>query len=149
MLKGYRKAAGCPSTCQQPIGEEAEVPSGYWQKLGDCGLFPLNCKISIYINKKSKIHCNLKTRRTPLLIIFLSHFTTFILTQTGCDSPFKLAEKIHKEDFTLNVRQRDQESICRGVHYEFWRRFFAKRDYSWELVTLYCMSKVLKPSNMY
>jgi hypothetical protein len=34
LLKGYRKAAGkCPNTCHQPIGKEAEFPSGYWQNV--------------------------------------------------------------------------------------------------------------------
>jgi uncharacterized protein (DUF39 family) len=34
-LKGYRKAAGkCPNNRYQPIEQEAELPSGYWQKRG-------------------------------------------------------------------------------------------------------------------
>jgi hypothetical protein len=33
ILRGYRKAAGkCPNSRLQPIGEKAELPSGYRQK---------------------------------------------------------------------------------------------------------------------
>jgi hypothetical protein len=53
--KGFRKADGkCPNTCHQPIGEEAELPSGCRQKCGNFHSFPLKCCISVYINKKSK-----------------------------------------------------------------------------------------------
>jgi hypothetical protein len=38
ILKGYKKAAGkCPITHHQPIVEEEELLSGYWQKHGNFG----------------------------------------------------------------------------------------------------------------
>jgi hypothetical protein len=46
---GFRKAAGkCPNTRRQPIGEEAELPSGYGKKRGNFRSFPLKCYISVY-----------------------------------------------------------------------------------------------------
>jgi hypothetical protein len=55
ILKGYRKAARkCPNTCNQPIGEEAEFPSGYWQKRGNFHPFSLKGRISAHIYQKSK-----------------------------------------------------------------------------------------------
>jgi hypothetical protein len=60
LLKGYRKAAWkCPNIDYQPIGEEAELARGYWQKLGNLHLFPLKCCISVCINKKLKTHCKI------------------------------------------------------------------------------------------
>jgi hypothetical protein len=59
MPKGYWKASrqllkdiGSPYTLPQLIGEEAELPSNYWQKHGNFRLFPLKRCISVYINKK-------------------------------------------------------------------------------------------------
>jgi hypothetical protein len=38
ILKEFREATGkCPNTCCQPIGEEVELPSSYYQ---NCGKFP-------------------------------------------------------------------------------------------------------------
>jgi hypothetical protein len=48
--KGYRKAARkCPNTRNQPIGEEAAFPSGYWQKCGNFHPFSLKDHISVHI----------------------------------------------------------------------------------------------------
>jgi hypothetical protein len=50
ILKGYRKAAGkCPNTRNQPIGEQAAFPSGYWQKRGNFHPFSLKDRISVHI----------------------------------------------------------------------------------------------------
>jgi hypothetical protein len=57
IVKGYRKAIGkwkCPNTRCQPIGEEAELPSGYWLQHGNFHSFPLMRCISVYINKIPK-----------------------------------------------------------------------------------------------
>jgi hypothetical protein len=42
-----------PLFCK-PIGEEAALPSGYWQKHGNLYLFPLQRCISVYRENKSK-----------------------------------------------------------------------------------------------
>jgi hypothetical protein len=48
--KGYRKAAEKrPNTCKQPIGEEGEFPSGYWQKHGNFHPFSLKGSGSVRI----------------------------------------------------------------------------------------------------
>jgi hypothetical protein len=48
ILKGYRKAAGkCPNTRYRPLGEEAELLSGYWQKRGNFHPFSLKHHISV------------------------------------------------------------------------------------------------------
>jgi hypothetical protein len=40
-LKGLHKAAGkYQNTCRQPVGQEAELPSGYQQKRGNFRSFP-------------------------------------------------------------------------------------------------------------
>jgi hypothetical protein len=55
ILKGCRKAAGkCPTTFNQPTGEEGEFPSGYWQKCGNFHPFSLKGCISVFIFLKSK-----------------------------------------------------------------------------------------------
>jgi hypothetical protein len=51
ILKEYGKTAGkCSNTCCQPIGEEAELPSGYRQEQ-TISLHPLKCCMSLYITK--------------------------------------------------------------------------------------------------
>ncbi len=55
ILKGYRKAAEkCPNTCHQAIGEEAELPSGYWQKIWQFLL--ISFEVFFYIYKKTNSH---------------------------------------------------------------------------------------------
>jgi hypothetical protein len=50
ILKGYRKAARkCPNYSCHPIGEEIELPSGYWQKHGNFHSFSLKQYVSVYI----------------------------------------------------------------------------------------------------
>jgi hypothetical protein len=50
ILKGYKKATGkCPNTCNQPKGEQAAFPSGYWQKRVNFHPFPLKESISVHI----------------------------------------------------------------------------------------------------
>jgi hypothetical protein len=47
--KGYRKAARkCPNTCNYPIGEEEEFPSGYWQKYSNFHPFSLQGRVSAH-----------------------------------------------------------------------------------------------------
>jgi hypothetical protein len=49
ILKRHRKAAGkFPNTRYQPIGEEEEFPSGYWQKLRSFHPFSLKGRISVH-----------------------------------------------------------------------------------------------------
>jgi hypothetical protein len=55
ILKGYGKVdRECPNTSRQPIGKEAELPSGYQQKRGNFCSFTLKRCISVFINKKLK-----------------------------------------------------------------------------------------------
>jgi hypothetical protein len=54
MPKGYLAASGkflkgMPKTCNQPIGEKGEFPSGYWKKRGNFHPFSLKGCISVYI----------------------------------------------------------------------------------------------------
>jgi hypothetical protein len=48
--------AGCDEKAWngQPIGDEAELPMGYWQKCCDFQLFSLKSCIPVYIHRKSK-----------------------------------------------------------------------------------------------
>jgi hypothetical protein len=49
ILKGYRKAAvKFPDNHCLPIGEEAELPSCYWQKHGNFIAFSLKRYVSVY-----------------------------------------------------------------------------------------------------
>jgi hypothetical protein len=83
------KAAGkCPNTYRQPRGEEAELPSGCWQKHGNFRSFPLNCYIFVYINKKSKTHRKiLETLSGSSPKYFLSHHATVGQAQTCATVP--------------------------------------------------------------
>jgi hypothetical protein len=88
-LEGYSKAAGkYPNTCHQPIGEEAELPSGYWQKRGSFCSFLLRRCISVYKNNKSKTNRKIfKTLSGYFPNYFLSHQTTFSQTQMSVTAP--------------------------------------------------------------
>jgi hypothetical protein len=89
IFEGYSKAAGkYPNTRHQPIGEEAELPSGYWQKRSSFCSFPLKGCISVYKNNKSKTHRKIfKTLSSYFPKYFLSHQTTFNQTQMGVKAP--------------------------------------------------------------
>jgi hypothetical protein len=56
------KAAGkCPKTHCQPIGEEAELPSGSWQKQGNFHPFSLrHCVFRLHLLKVAGAVENLK-----------------------------------------------------------------------------------------
>ncbi len=72
ILKGYKKVAGkCPNTRNRPIGEEAEFPSGYWQKLGNFRSFSLKGCISVHIFHKSKELLNFCKCSAALFLILL------------------------------------------------------------------------------
>jgi hypothetical protein len=49
-------AEKCPNTGHQPIGEEAELPSGYWQKFANFCSFPLK----VCISKRRVQYCDKK-----------------------------------------------------------------------------------------
>jgi hypothetical protein len=82
---GYRKAAGkCPNTSCQPIGEEAELPTGYWQKRGNFHPCSLKRCVSVYIYQKSKeLWKILKTHSASSPIFAFSNHATISQTQTG------------------------------------------------------------------
>ncbi len=107
--KEYRKAAGkCPNACCQPIGEQAELPSGCRQNRGNFHSFPLNCHISIFIEKKSKAHWKiLKSLSGSSPKYFLSHLTNFSQTQTGATVPLR----------TVLGHQRDMKKARTPNHY--------------------------------
>jgi hypothetical protein len=51
ILKGFRKAAGKFTNYRyHPIGEEIELPSGYWQKCGNFHPFSMKQYVSVYID---------------------------------------------------------------------------------------------------
>ncbi len=88
-IKGYRKAAGkCSNTCRQPIGEEAELPSGYQQKCGNLLPFSLKCHVSVtFITYKSKELWRILKHTPPYFA--LSNHSNFCLAQTGATVPLK------------------------------------------------------------
>jgi hypothetical protein len=50
ILKGYWKAAGkCPNARRQPMGDKAELLSGYWLKHGNFHPFSLKQSVSVHI----------------------------------------------------------------------------------------------------
>jgi hypothetical protein len=62
----------------QPIGEKAELPSGYWQKCGNFHPFFLKRRFSVYINKKSIEEWEILISFSgPSPIFVLSFHTTF------------------------------------------------------------------------
>jgi hypothetical protein len=92
ILKVYWKAAGkCPYSCCQPIGDEAELFSGYWLKHGNFHLFSLKQRVSVYIYKKSKEQGKIfKTLSGSSPIFALSIHTTFSQTQIGATIPLMM-----------------------------------------------------------
>jgi hypothetical protein len=91
ILTEFRKAAGkCPNTRHQPIGEEAELPSGYQQKHGNLLPFSLKCRVSVYIYYKSKELSRIfKTPSGSYSIFALSNHITFSQAKTGATVPLK------------------------------------------------------------
>jgi hypothetical protein len=91
ILKGCKKAAGkCPNTCNQPIGEEGEFPSGYRQERGNFHLFYLKGPISVFIFLKSKGAVKFFLNAQQLFShLVLSNHTTFSQTQTGATVPLR------------------------------------------------------------
>jgi hypothetical protein len=75
LKKGIGKLLGtAPCICHQPIGEEAEWPSGYWKKHGNFRSFFLKpCFLFIFIKNEDALKNFQKLSVAPLLIIF--HYT--------------------------------------------------------------------------
>jgi hypothetical protein len=91
LLKGIETAGKCPNTSCQPIGEEAELPSDYWQKHGNFCPFSLKRCVSVFIYYKSQeLWKILNTFCGSFLVFALSNHTTFSQTQTDA-SPFNCA----------------------------------------------------------
>jgi hypothetical protein len=75
---GKPAAGKCPNYRHQPIGDEAELLSGYWLKHGNIYPFSLKQSVSVHIFKKSKEQSKIvKTFRWSSLIFALSIHTTF------------------------------------------------------------------------
>jgi hypothetical protein len=63
-----------PNTRSQPLGEEAELPSGYWQKCGN--FLPFSLKHCVSVNSDEK------SRELWKLFRFFSYFCSFLLFST-------------------------------------------------------------------
>jgi hypothetical protein len=89
ILKGYRKAARKrPNSRCHPIGEEIDLPSGYWQKRGNFHPFSMKQYVSVYIYEKSlELWKILKTLSGSSPVFSLSNHTIFNQTQTGATVP--------------------------------------------------------------
>jgi hypothetical protein len=89
ILKGYRKAAGKYTIYgYHPIGEDIELPSGYWQKRGNFHPFSMKQCVCFHIYLKSQEPWKiLKTLSGSSPVFALSNHTSFSQTQTGATIP--------------------------------------------------------------
>jgi hypothetical protein len=90
-LKGYGKATGkCPNIRCPPIGREAELPIGYWQKHGNFHPFSLKHRISVlkFLKVEGAMEHYINAEG---LFSYLCSFQPFYFLPNSnwCDSPFK------------------------------------------------------------